>query len=122
MARYIDADKFTERIKVSPAFCNINDGLLLQRVVIDLLNNAPTADVVPKSEVERLQKILDSYALQYGTVKDQQDVIDKANQELASEIFEEIEKIACVYKLDGDFYLDNGIYTELKKKYTEGEK
>ena len=58
MARYIDADKFTERIKVSPAFRNIDDGRLLQRVVIDLLNNMPTADVVPKSEVERLEYIL----------------------------------------------------------------
>ena len=53
MARYVDADKFAERIKVSPAFRNIYDGLLLQRVVIDLLNNIPTADVAPKSECER---------------------------------------------------------------------
>ena len=58
MARYIDADKFTERIKVSPAFCNINDGLLFQRVVIDLLNNAPTADVVPKSEYDILKSLI----------------------------------------------------------------
>lgn len=41
--------------------------------------------------------------------------------EVAREIFEEIEKIACVYKLDGDFYLDSGLYAELKKKYTEGK-
>ena len=41
--------------------------------------------------------------------------------EVAREIFEEIEKVACVYKLDGDFYIDNGLYAELKKKYTEGE-
>lgn len=27
-------------------------------------------DLVPKSEVERLERILNSYALQYGTVKD----------------------------------------------------
>ena len=47
MARYIDADKFAERIKASPAFRNINDGYWLQRVVLDLLNNMPTADVVP---------------------------------------------------------------------------
>ena len=53
MARYIDADKFTERIKASPAFRNVDDGLLLQRVVIDILNNMPTADVAPKSEVAK---------------------------------------------------------------------
>jgi hypothetical protein len=47
MARYIDADKFTERIKLSPAFKNMAfEGDLLQRVVLDLLDNAPTADVV----------------------------------------------------------------------------
>ena len=52
MARYIDADKFIERIKVSPAFPNMGmDGEFLQGVVIDLLNNAPTADVVPKKEI-----------------------------------------------------------------------
>lgn len=45
--RYIDADKFAERIKLSPAFKNTGfDGDLLQRVVLDVLDNAPTADVV----------------------------------------------------------------------------
>jgi hypothetical protein len=47
MARYIDADKFAERIELSPAFKNMAfEGDLLQRVVLDLLDNAPTADVV----------------------------------------------------------------------------
>ena len=67
MARYIDADKFAERIKVSPAFRNINDGLWLQRVVIDLLNNMPTADVVPKSEVAReIFEEIDELIFQHG--------------------------------------------------------
>lgn len=43
-----------------------------------------------KAEIERLQHILDSYALQYGTVKDQHEVIDKAKTDVAREIFEEI--------------------------------
>ena len=47
MARYIDADKFIERIKASPAFPNMGfDGCFLRNVVIDLLDNMPTADVV----------------------------------------------------------------------------
>ena len=57
-----------------------------------------TADVAPRCEVEalekeidRLKKILDYYALQYGTVKSQQQVIDRAKSEVAREIFEEIE-------------------------------
>lgn len=47
MARYIDAEKFAERIRLSPAFKNAGfEGDLLQRVVLDLLDNAHTADVV----------------------------------------------------------------------------
>jgi hypothetical protein len=47
MARYIDADKFAERIKLSPAFKNMgHEGDLLQRVVLDLLDNVPAVDVV----------------------------------------------------------------------------
>ena len=46
MARYIDADKFAERIRLSPAFKKMAfEGDLLQRVVLDILGNAPTADV-----------------------------------------------------------------------------
>lgn len=46
MARYIDTERFAERIKLSPAFKNMAfEGDLLQRVVLDILGNAPTADV-----------------------------------------------------------------------------
>ena len=50
MARYINADRFAKRIELSPAFENAKHstvlwGDLLQRVVLDLLDNAPTADV-----------------------------------------------------------------------------
>jgi hypothetical protein len=65
--------------------------------IIKGLENAPTEDAVPRSEVdkadqeiERLKRILNSYALQYGTVTDKQKVIGKAKQEVASEIFEEL--------------------------------
>ena len=47
MPRHIDADKFAERIKVSPAFPNMGfEGHFLRNVVLDLLDNAPTADVL----------------------------------------------------------------------------
>lgn len=46
MARYIDAEIFAKRIKASPAFEKMAfEGELLQRVVLDLLGNTPTADV-----------------------------------------------------------------------------
>lgn len=51
MARYIDADKFAERIRMSPAFKNLGcEGELLQRVVLDLVDNAPSVDVAEKNE------------------------------------------------------------------------
>jgi hypothetical protein len=83
MARYIDADALLNKMP---------DDLPYKASVKRVLIQAPTADVAPKSEVERLQHILDSYALQYGTVKDQHEVIDKVKTEVAREIFEEIEK------------------------------
>lgn len=78
-----------------------------------------------KTEIERLERICNSYALQYGTVRDQQKVIDKAKDEVAKEIFEEIEKILDRNHFDTPFeyyagYLSSPIRS-LKKKYTEGE-
>ena len=103
MARYIDADKFAERIKASPAFRNIYDGLLLQRVVIDLLNNAPTADVVPKSEVESILNEIEN------TIRGALVLLRfsyKANQK--------------EFEIKEECYMDFlGYIAELKKKYTE---
>ena len=94
MARYIDADAFAERIMASPIFPNMGqDGYFLREFVLGLICRQATADVVPRAEVERLQHILDCYALQYGTVKDQQSVIDKAKAETKREIGEEIHRI-----------------------------
>ena len=82
--------------------------------------------VAQKSKVDRLERICNSYALQYGTVKDQQAVIDKAKADVAREIFEEIEEALILSKCYGDsgVYFERDIETdiaELKKKYTEGE-
>ena len=75
-----------------------------------------TAEVMPKSEVDRLQHILDSYALQYGTVMDKHIVIEKAREEVAREIFEEIEDV-----INNIGYFDEIDFKALKKKYTESE-
>jgi hypothetical protein len=82
----------------------------------EIIEDIPTADVVPKSEVERLEQILNSYALQYGTVKDQQAVIDKAKAEVAREIFEEIETLFAVENFR--LICNRQAFAELKKKYT----
>ena len=83
-----------------------------------------SADVVPDSEVERLKRILNSYTLQYGTVRDQQKVIDEAKREVAREIFEEIEtklKPVTMISFFGEPVYDSSvILAEIKKKYLEG--
>lgn len=72
MPRYTDADKFTERIQASPAFPNMGmDGYFLRNVVCDLLDNMPTSDVVPKSEVDKAR----------------QDGFEKGKRYLAREIY-----------------------------------
>ena len=84
------------------------------------------ADVAPRAEVERLERILNSYALQYGTVRDKQKVIDEAKSEVAREIFEEIERYIALNSYQGDAFtgrflsieLEDDI-AELKKKYME---
>ena len=59
MARYIDADALLQKLP---------DDLPYKASVKRVLIQAPEAYVVPKSEVEKLENILNSYALQYGTV------------------------------------------------------
>ena len=138
MARYIDADLIP--------YVESENGVLDDFAYRYDINEIPTADVVPKEEVdklhevifmkedlmqsiakernhysdevERLERICHSYALQYGTVTDQQKVIDKAKAEVAREIFEEIEKLKTIGLYGFRFYHKTDI-AELKKKYTE---
>lgn len=106
----------------------------------------PRADVVPKSEydsvlsavdnstkeflklhdtyqeqnaeIERLNQIINSYALQYGTVTVKHAVIDKAKDAVAREIFAEILSNFCgAYTYTG--YTIERYIAKLKKKYTE---
>lgn len=130
MARYIDADKYVEYLEKEICSKCIDEvcsacGLDSARWIAE---EFPAEDVVPKSEVEnaeaeieRLKHILNCYALQYGTVTEQQKVIDDAKSEVAREIFEEIEEIAIEHEMFGRIVLmiGQGTLAELKKKYTE---
>ena len=103
MAQYFDADELLNRMP---------DDLPYKASVKRVLMQAPEADVVPKSEVERvyynLQAVLEERA--------------ETKQEIAREIFEEIESVIMRFFRETcyDYSLDNAI-AELKKKYTEGE-
>lgn len=66
-----------------------------------------------ENEIERLERILNSYALQYGTVVDQQKVIDKAKTEVVMEI-----DLYCI-EVSGEFNFYR--FNELKKKYAPKE-
>ena len=148
MARYIDADALKERLKDFSKRCRDGRKQGVDFVLDCVLPDISTADVASRSEVEALEKeidrlknILDYYALQYGTVKSQQQVIDRAKSEVAREIFEEIDKrfetLLESYPCNGEFedaksfvnfhwkYIRHSIMrdydAELKQKYTEGE-
>jgi hypothetical protein len=153
MPRYIDADKLvawcTETAKVQ----STPEGKAYVDAFLTAVFSCTTADVVPErevdelerefdelaeehsdliiekdhlfDEVERLTYLLHCYALQYGTVKDQQAVIDKAKTEVAREIFDEMQSCLIQRHWNGldiiSFEFDAVKYAELKKKYQEGE-
>ena len=99
MARYIDADELLSKLPADLPYKTSVKRVLMQ---------AQEADVVPKSEVERvyynLQAVLEERA--------------ETKQEIAREIFEEIYE-DC---FDQYGYIDYEALAELKKKYTGGEK
>ena len=142
--RYIDADKLIKQMK---------DGKYVERKTyfqrgvnsaidywITEINHFPTTDVVPKSEVEALEKELanayrqldeaGNFYCSFTKSKIQNCPIDdevaNAKQEVAREIFEEIEKLVISDNLEKYYgypviaYSELG-YAELKKKYTESE-
>lgn len=78
-------------------------------------------EVAPESEVKRLEHILHSYVLQYGTVTDQHKVINKIKCEVAREIFVEIDKITLRYLDNKEYSTGDMVYDldELKQKYKE---
>ena len=87
-----------------------------------------TADVVPKSEVERLQAEVDQLhaLLECGvfanSVEDWQKFLNEKRAEVAREIFEEIEKFIVRRMIAECTLIDDRLITdiaELKKKYTE---
>lgn len=71
-----------------------------------------------EKEIERLKHILNCYALQYGTVRDQQEVIDGAKQEVVREIFAELRDLTKYFKVpNGCALISLNTLAELEKKY-----
>ena len=105
MARYIDADALIELLD--------ERGYFKHAIYRSVIEDFPTADVVPKSEVDKW--IRECEELQGRLIE--------LEKEVAREIFEEIEKISEIYENRAETvcYFPNGFLTELKKKYTEGK-
>jgi hypothetical protein len=135
MPRYIDADELYKKLYPLD-LADKSKYTINAKAVADAITNIPTADVVPKSEVARLEQ-------ENETIKDNLDVmLEEAKAEVAREIFEEIEnaidlKFLIIKKmLDSKGGRANGktilvaecgvltatkrLLAELKKKYTEG--
>jgi hypothetical protein len=115
---YIDievAKKMLDEYRISRTMSMYGDMDLLMEwrngveCAMNKLDDVPTADVAPKSEVERLQKHNTEYAR-----KHYEDGYNTAKSEVASEIFAEI------LKIKGLELHDWLAIAELKKKYTEG--
>lgn len=93
MARCIDADKFRQELidrQITTQFFNPRERHEIG-CIIEMLDNAPTADVVPKSEVENvidefIKKVCDEYEI--WTDSDEReyrytfDLMEKAKAEL----------------------------------------
>ena len=107
MPRYIELD---DAIR---AACKVVHNQIDAVEIATALEDAPTADVAPKSEVEELKKAYANYEETTG--------LKQAKQEVAREIFAEIEKAAKVRYWKGltlkVFEVDAERFAELKKKY-----
>ena len=153
MARYIDADDIIKAIKnrfkvYHEIPCSQDDRRVQEIVglVIRTIDEQPTADVVPKSEVERLEEELDDFTVASlaeckacgektrKVIEGLQKRLANAKAEVAREIFEEIEKETARVYNDFMYHQENAPMiapyviafsdkididiAELKKKYT----
>lgn len=81
MRRYIDAEELLERLP---------EDLPYKASVKRVLMQAPAADVIPYKEVERLERICESYALQYGTATDKEVFLKKERAETVKKMQERL--------------------------------
>ena len=130
MARYIDADKLCEALK-SMASVQYPDKQNTILGVVSSIENFPTADVVPKSEVDNLKVLLEMKEKAYEGLKELYDTDtealvkarEKTEVEVAREIFKEIETCMKNFEDDDGYLLKKCEFEffmrELKKEYAE---
>ena len=121
MARHIDLDRLLKGLEYELKDKNPNDiAYLVFKLFIGRLNQEPTADVVPKSEVDKWKEINEQ--LHKEMSERMLEEVKVAKKYLAREIFEEIDVLVDDYKHS---YIQSIQFiaelAELKKKYTEEE-
>ena len=90
--------------------------------ILTEIEYAPTADVVPKSEVEELKADLEVWKQNRFNIFQMLELYKMTEQEVASEIFAEIDRAVENAELEwGTICGVKLCIAELKKKYTEGE-
>ncbi len=122
MPRYIDVDALLEAVKGRRLIFEENtpvEEAIAEQVSVfeEAIEELPAADVVPKSEVERLKKERDEYKKHVDS-----DIIyvHRIKADVAREIFEEIENLSVdtVDDWGNDVRIISDIdFAELKKKY-----
>lgn len=105
MKRYIDADELIDYFYCAGARLVYQD---LVPLIIERINLVPTADVVPRAEVERMVDEGEYWQGKYLAAK----------SEVAREIFADLEQYGiCEQLYMGGVCLTEQEFEELKKKY-----
>ena len=123
MARYIEREKFLKKCAEAWGYAGVTI-----KAIEQIANECTTADVVPKSEVEELNRECESLGKTVNQaselIRKLKGKVEKAKTDVAREIFEEI-KICLEYEYMS--YLKAYDYTlltrieDLENKYIGGE-
>lgn len=124
MPRYIDADETIELLRsLGSRDYRREKGTICDAIkMLQYPEYTPTADVVPKSEYDRLEKLYNDMTQE---AKGYLNKLYGIRADVAREIFEEIEEIFFVHFKPETRSALRDVYIsirELKKKYTEGDK
>lgn len=115
MAEYIDREKLLELIDSRvPVF--YDEHYQIKDLCTQVIENAPIEDVVPRSEVERLENQLDNLSNQYRAGAEF--LCNQAKQEVAKQILKEVDIIKQRYYIGAyDVVETIDEITETIKKY-----
>ena len=123
MAEYIDREKLKRKL--------IDYYSIFPAMVKRAIENAPTEDVVPRSEVEELNNLIEILNARNDDLFEENErlmrtgcqAVKQAKQEVASQVIDEFKNLAIDYMTNKDLLLTvfkNAIAhaeAELKKKY-----